>query len=230
MAEVGMYDVQVKSQQFVTRVYGWMTMGLAVTGLVAAMTVSSPALMSVIFGNRLVFYGLMIVELIFVFKLSSAVSTLSSGAASSLFLAYAALNGLTLSVIFVVYTSSSIATTFFVTAGMFGCMAVIGASTAMDLTAIGGLCFMGLIGVILASVANIFLHSSTLQWVTTYLGIAVFVGLTAYDAQKIKQMSLMGGDEAGTTDGRAVYGALSLYLDFINLFLYTLRLMGRRRN
>jgi len=230
MAELSIYDVQVKSQQFVSRVYGWMMMGLAVTGLVAAMTVSSPALMSVILGNRLVFYGLMIVELVFVYKISSSISTLSAGAASGLFLAYAALNGLTLSMIFVVYTSSSIATTFFVSAGMFGCMAVIGATTAMDLSAIGSLCIMGVIGVVLASIANIFLHSSTLQWVTTYLGIAVFVGLTAYDAQRIKQMSLMGGDESGVGDGRAVYGALSLYLDFINLFLFTLRLMGRRRS
>jgi len=228
MAEIGIYDVQVKSQQFVSRVYGWMTMGLAVTGLVAAMTLSSPALMSIIFGNKLVFYGLFIVELVFVYKISSSISTLSSGTASALFLAYAALNGLTLSMIFVIYTASSIATTFFVTAGMFGCMAVIGATTATDLTAIGSLCIMGVIGVVLASIANIFLHSSTLQWVTTYVGIAVFVGLTAYDAQKIKQMSVMGGDEAG--DGRAVYGALSLYLDFINLSLFTLRLMGRRRN
>lgn len=228
MAELSVYDVQVKSQQFVSRVYGWMTMGLAVTGLVAAMTVSSPALMSVIFGNRLVFFGLMIVELVFVYKISSSISTLSSGAASGLFLAYAALNGLTMAMIFVVYTASSIATTFFVSAGMFGCMAVIGATTAMDLSGIGSLCIMGVIGVVLASIANMFLHSSALQGALTYVGMAVFVGLTAYDAQKIKQMSLMGSDEAG--DGRAVYGALSLYLDFINLFLFTLRLMGRRRS
>jgi uncharacterized protein len=230
MAEIGIYDVQVKSQQFVSRVYGWMTMGLAVTGFVAAMTLSSPALMSVIFGNRLVFYGLMIVELVFVYKISSSISTLSSGAASGLFLAYAALNGLTLSMIFVIYTSSSIATTFFVSAGMFGCMAVIGATTTIDLTAIGSLCIMGVVGVFLAIVANMFLHNSSLQGIITYAGIALFVGLTAYDAQKIKQMSLMGGDEAGSADGRAVYGALSLYLDFINLFLFTLRLMGRRRS
>ncbi len=225
MVELIRSSTEVDSQRFITRVYGWMTVGMVVTGLVSMMTASSPALLSLIIGNRIVFYGLMIAELFMVIGLSRALPSLSLAAASGLFVSYAALNGLTMSFIFLLYTASSIATTFFVAAGMFGCMAVIGSTTEKDLTGIGSLCVMGVIGLVLASIANIFVKNSALGLAISYAGVALFVGLTAYDAQKIKQMA-SDGDESSS---RPIYGALRLYLDFVNLFLYLLRFTGRRR-
>jgi len=232
LEELAGVEAQTQSQRFVARVYGWMALGLAVTGIVSTMTASSPALFSLIAGHRFVFYGLLIGELVLVIGLSARLNRLSYAAASAFFLLYAVLTGLTLSFIFLIYTTSSIGTAFFATAGMFGAMSIIGYETRTDLTAIGNLCFMGLIGVILASVANWFLHNPTLEWVTTYLGIAVFVGLTAYDSQKIKRMGLSYGADAleGSSRNLAIGGALALYLDFINLFLMVLQLMGRRRS
>ncbi|HBG08013.1 MAG: hypothetical protein A2075_13885 [Geobacteraceae bacterium GWC2_58_44] len=203
-------------------VYGWMGGGLALTALVSLLTVSSPALLQAILGNRILFYALVIAELGLVVGISGAINRISASTASMLFLVYAALNGLTMSTIFVAYTSASIASTFVVTAGMFGAMSLYGYLTKSDLTSWGSFLFMGLVGVVIASVVNIFLQSSMIYWVLSFCGVIVFTGLTAYDTQKIKQM----GDS-----GRkgAILGALTLYLDFINMFLMMLRLFGNRR-
>lgn len=222
-------QAELGERTFITRVYGWMAAGLAITGVIAWVVAGDMDLVRAIVLNKFVFYGLLLGELAMVWVLSAAIQKMSVGIATSMFLVYAGMNGLTLSVIFLAYTMESIATTFFVTAGTFGAMCFYGMVTKRDLTSIGNLCFMALIGLILASVVNIFLNSSALYWVTTYAGILIFVGLTAYDAQKIKEMhaaSVEGSDEAKKG---AITGALALYLDFINLFLLLLRLFGRRR-
>jgi len=221
--------VEASEKTFIQRVYGWMAAGLALTGVIAWVVANDVDLVRAIVLNRAVFYGLLLFELGLVMVLSWAIGRLSVGIATSMFLLYAAVNGMTLSVIFLAYTQESIATTFFVTAGMFGAMCVFGMVTKRDLTSLGSFLFMALIGLILASVVNLFLASTALYWVTTYAGILIFVGLTAYDAQKIKNMhaaSIEGSDEAKKG---AILGALALYLDFINLFLLLLRLLGRRR-
>lgn len=210
----------------VNRVYGWMTVGLLVTAAVAYATASVATLPYWLARNHWAFYGLLFAELGIVIWLSAASQRLSVGAATLLFLVYAALNGLTMSVIVLAYTAASIGATFLATAGMFGSMSVIGYSTEMDLTSLGALSMMGLIGLIIASIANLFMHNSGLESALTYIGIAVFVGLTAYDAQRIKRMAASA--DAGSS--MAIYGALIIYLDFINLFFYLLRLTGRRRN
>lgn len=220
---------QVAERTFVTRVFGWMALGLTITGFAAWLTISSEPLRHFIYGSRFVFLGLMVGEVLLVVFLSAAIRTISATAAIAAFLFYAALNGLTLSVILLIYTSTSIASTFFVTAGMFGAMCVFGFTTKKDLTQIGSLCFMALIGLILASVVNIFLHNSGVYWVTTYVGILIFVGLTAYDAQKIKQMHLTGVEGSEADEKAAIIGALAIYLDFVNLFLLLLHLFGRRK-
>jgi uncharacterized protein len=203
-------------------VYGWMGGGLALTAFVSLLTVSSPALLQAIFGNRLVFYALILGELGLVVTLSGAINRISASTAKLLFLGYAALNGLTMSAIFVAYTSSSIASTFLITAGMFGTMSLFGYLTKSDLTSWGSFLFMGLVGVVIASLVNIFLHSSMIYWVVSFCGVIVFTGLTAYDTQRISRMGDVGGKGA-------VLGALTLYLDFINMFLIMLRLLGKRR-
>jgi uncharacterized protein len=214
---------------FLGRVYNWMGLGLATTAVVSLMTASSPSLLNLIFGNQLVFFGLIIAELGLVMALSAAIGRLQATTAALMFFVYSALNGLTLSAIFLIYTSASIASTFFVTAGTFGVMSVYGYATKRDLTSWGSFLFMGLIGVILASLVNIFLKSEAIYWVITYAGVIVFVGLTAYDTQQLKAMALQGfGDEETERKG-AVIGALRLYLDFVNLFLMLLNIFGRRR-
>jgi FtsH-binding integral membrane protein len=216
----------IAERTFITRVYGWMAGGLATTGLVAAYTAANPALIRAISG---LFWVLILAELGIVMALSWAIKHMSPMMAISAFLFYAALNGLTLSMIFLIYTAESIGLTFFITAGTFGAMCIYGATTKRDLTSMGSLLSMALLGLILASVVNIFWHSSGLYWVVTYAGILIFVGLTAYDAQKIKRMHAAGME--GTEEDRkaAVVGALALYLDFINLFLLLLRLFGRKK-
>ncbi|QWV95415.1 Bax inhibitor-1/YccA family protein [Geomonas oryzisoli] len=203
-------------------VYGWMSGGLLLTALVSVITASSPALLQAILGNRILFYALIFGELGLVVAISGAINRISTATASLLFLLYAALNGLTMSTIFVVYTHSSIASTFLVTAGMFGVMSLYGYLTRSDLSSWGSFLFMGLVGVVIASLVNIFLHSSMLNWVLSLCGIIVFTGLTAYDTQRIKQMGNTGGKGA-------ILGALTLYLDFINMFLLLLRFLGDRR-
>jgi uncharacterized protein len=215
----------VGQQSAMTRVYAWMTVGLAVTGAVAAFTARSPAMLDFIYGNVAVYWGLFLLQLIGVIALSALIYRLSSGAATALFLGYAALNGLTLSGIFVYYTGASIASTFFITAGVFAAMSFYGATTKRDLSSVGSFAFMALIGLILATVVNLFLQSAAINWIVTYLGVGVFVVLTASDTQRIRAM-MARADARGATNV-AILGALNLYLDFINLFLYLLRLFGQ---
>ena len=217
------YNTIVSVQNGVMRgVYGWMGGGLALTALVSLLTVSSPALLQAILGNRILFYALILGELGLVVAISGAINRISASTASLLFLTYAALNGLTMSTIFVVYTSSSIASTFMITSGMFGAMSLYGYVTKTDLTSWGSFLIMGLFGIVIASVVNIFLHSSMIYWVVSFCGIIIFTGLTAYDTQRIKKLG-------NTGPKGAILGALTLYLDFINMFLIMLRLLGDRR-
>jgi len=213
--------------EFIRRVYNWMGLGLATTAIVSLVTASNPALINVIFGTGL-FWVLFIAELALVWVLSAAINRLQAATAAIMFFVYSGLNGLTLSIIFLVYTKASIASTFFVTAGTFGVMSLYGYTTKKDLTSWGSFLFMGLIGIVLASVVNIFFNSPTIYWLVTYAGIIIFVGLTAYDTQSIKAMALQGFENAEMETKGAVIGALQLYLDFINLFLMLLRIFGRR--
>jgi FtsH-binding integral membrane protein len=215
----------VKQNALIRQVYAWMGAGLTVTAIMALFTLSSPSILNAIVGNRLLFFGLMIGELALVFTLSGAINRLSAATATLIFIAYSALNGVTLSVVALVYTANSITSTFVVTAGMFGAMSIYGSVTRRDLTSWGSFLFMGLIGVVIASVVNIFVGSSAVSWVISGAGVIVFTGLTAYDTWKIKEMAARG------TEGRkpAILGALTLYLDFINLFLMLLRFTGNRR-
>lgn len=218
-------QVATAQNTLIRQVYAWMAGGLFVTALLAVFTISSPAMLNVIFGNRLVFYGLILGELGLVVAISAAINRLSAAAASGLFLLYAALNGITMSAIFAVYTAESIGSTFVITAATFGAMSIYGAVTKRDLTGWGSFLFMGLIGIVIASVVNIFTKSSAASWIISAIGVIVFTGLTAYDTWKIKAMAAAGAE------GRkpAILGALTLYLDFINLFLSLLRLLGDRR-
>lgn len=213
---------------FIAKVYGWMAFALALTGLTALWVASTPSISSAIFGNQILFWGLLIGELVLVFAISGAIRRMSASTATLLFLLYSVINGFTMSFIFLVYTSTSIATTFFITAGTFAIMSVFGFVTKTDLTKVGNLLFMVLIGVIIAAVVNMFLKSSSLNWVITIAGIIVFVGLIAYDTQKIKQIGEAGLDQE-TEKKLSIIGALSLYLDFINLFLLLLNIFGGGR-
>jgi hypothetical protein len=214
---------------FLARVYAWMAAGLLVTAAAALFTVSSPAVLQLVFGNRVVFYGLLFAELGLVVWLSGLVGTLSSGAAAGVFLFYSALNGVTLSSIFFAFTTGSIASTFLVAAGTFAAMSVWGLTTHRTLDGLGSFAFMGLIGVVIASVVNLFMKSDMLGFVVSCVGVIVFVALTAYDTRRLKSMALAvdGRSEEGRRG--AISGALALYLDFINLFLMMLRLFGNRR-
>ena len=218
-------QVVVRQNALIRQVYAWMGAGLSVTAIMALITLSSPVILDAIVGNRLLFFGLMIGELALVFTLSGAINRLSAATATLIFIAYSALNGVTLSVVALVYTANSVASTFVVTAGMFGAMSIFGYTTKRDLTSWGSFLFMGLIGVVIASVVNIFVGSSAVSWLISAIGVVVFTGLTAYDTWKIKEMAAHG------TEGRkpAILGALTLYLDFINLFLMLLRFTGNRR-
>lgn len=222
-------QIAAENAAFMIKVYAFMSAGLALTALTSFLVASSEAAIELIIMNRGVFYGLLIAELIMVWTFSTLAARMSAIGAGALFFTYAIMNGLTLSVIFLVYTMSSISTCFFVTAGTFGGMSIYGYLTKRDLTSVGNFMMMGLIGLIIASIANLFLRSPMIYWMTTFIGVLVFVGLTAYDTQKIKQVNVIGN--AGTDDDHkeAIHGALVLYLDFINLFLYMLRLLGRRR-
>lgn len=212
------------------KVYLWMTLALAVTGLTSLYVASSPGLVQSIFASRGTFWLLVIAELALVFILSARIMKMSFSTAGIMFALYSVLNGVTMSFIFIAYTSTSIATAFFVTAGMFAAMSFIGFVTKKDLSSFGSFFTMALIGLIIASVVNVFLNSSVMYWIITYVGVLLFVGLTAYDTQKIKQMLIEYGDEVNdSTQKLALIGSLSLYLDFINLFLYILRLFGNNK-
>lgn len=218
-------QIIVKQNALIRQVYAWMGAGLAITALMALFTLSTPVIINAIAGNRILFFGLMIGELVLVFTLSGAINRMSSAVATLLFVAYSALNGVTLSILALVYTANSIASTFVITAGMFGAMSIYGYMTRRDLTSLGSFLFMGLIGVVIASVVNIFVGSSAVSWIISGIGVIVFTGLTAYDTWKIKAMAAQG------IEGKkpAILGALTLYLDFINLFLMLLRFTGDRR-
>ena len=222
-------DAQLRQSSIASQLYAWMTAGLLLTGAVATATANPPALLNLIFGNPFVIWILFIVQIALVATISMAVNKISASVATALFMLYAALNGLTLSVIFLIYTKSSLASAFGVTAGTFAAMSVYGMVTKTDLTRIGALLFMALIGLIIASVVNIFWANSTMQWIITYAGVFIFVGLTAYDTQKLKQIAYATQNNAAMASRLAINGALTLYLDFINLFLFILRLMGDRR-
>ena len=210
------------------KVYVWMTLALVITGATAYGVATSPGLMMTIATNQLLFWGLIIAEFGLVIAISAAINKLSLTTATLLFILYSVINGATLSFIFAVYTMSSIASVFFITAGTFAVMAVVGYTTKKDLTSMGKILLMALIGIIIATVVNIFLKSTGLEMIVSYLGVLVFVGLTAYDSQKIKQMLQTAPDAGEGAQKLALLGALSLYLDFVNLFIYLLRIFGRR--
>ena len=228
--EVGNLNRSNSLAACMTGVYWWMTFALIVSGLSAYMVGTSEELARIFVKNPAVFMILAIIEIVMVIGITAGINKLSAATATALFILYAALNGLTLSVIFLAYTMSSIAVTFAVTAGTFGVMAFIGTVTRKDLSGLGSFFMMALFGLIIASIVNIFWANSTLYWICTYAGVLIFVGLTAYDAQKIKNMYIqMGTDNPEVNRKIAVLGALTLYLDFVNLLLYLLRIFGRRR-
>jgi FtsH-binding integral membrane protein len=213
------------ARRFMAAVHGWMTLGLVLTAGVAAYVASSEALVRTIFGNRLVFYGLILAELGLVVAISRLAGRLSGAAAGGLFALYSALNGATLSIILLAFTAESVASAFLVTAGTFAAMSIYGALTRRDLGSWRQFLMMGLIGIVIAAVVNLFLRSDMLGFVMSCACVVVFTGLTAYDTQKLRAIAVAGGGTAGM----AVNGALALYLDFINLLLAILRLFGRRR-
>ena len=221
--------IAAEQQRFMVRVYNWMTTGLAFTGLVAFVIADSPTVTALIFGNPFIPIMLFIAQIGLVFWLAARVMQMSVQQARGVFILYAALMGVTFSAVFLAYTAASITSTFLVTAGTFGAMSFYGYTTKKDLTSWGSFLFMGLIGIIIASVVNMFLASSMMSWVITYAGVLIFVGLTAYDTQKIKEMNILGNEGTDEDTKEAIRGALSLYLDFINLFLMLLRIMGTRR-
>lgn len=212
------------------KVFVWMTLALAITGLTAYGVATSPTILSLIFSSKVTFFGLIIAEFALVFAISGAINRLSLSTATMLFILYSVINGATLSSIFFAFSVATIGKVFFITAGTFGAMALVGYTTKTDLTSIGKLLFMALLGIIIASVVNIFVASSGLDLILSYVGVLVFVGLTAYDTQKIKQMCQAAPDAGESAQKLALIGALSLYLDFINLFLYLLRIFGNNRD
>lgn len=220
--------VLAEQQDFITKVYGWMSLALVITGITAYLTATSQAVLEFIFGIPYMFMGLLIGEVLLVIGLSAMINKMSAATATFLFILYSVVNGLTLSVIFLVYTQGYISLTFFVTALTFGVMSAYGYFTKKDLTSWGNLLMMALVGLVISSIFNLFMKNEILYWITTYAGILIFVGLTAYDTQKIKNMNMIGADGETARKG-AIMGALTLYLDFINLFLLLLRLLGRKK-
>ena len=223
-------QVQVRVNSFIRSVYNWMAIGLGITGFVAYYVANTESLRQLIFGNKILFFGLIIAEFGLVIAISARIQKMQASTATALFVLYSALNGATLSLIFLIYTASSITSTFFICAGTFVTCSIYGWTTKRDLTSVGGFMTMGLIGIIIASVVNIFLRSSAMYMIISYIGVIVFVGLTAYDTQHLKNMAMTQPDglEAGVVRKGAILGALKLYLDFINLFLMLLRIFGNR--
>lgn len=219
----------IESRKFLLNVYNWMAMGLALTAIIAYGISTSETLLGVIFSNRILFWGIIILQFGVVILLSAAINKIPVVIAIGSFFLYAALTGLTLSAIFVLYTSSSIASTFLICSLMFGSVSVFGYITKMDLSRFGTFMFMGLIGIVIASIVNIFLKSTMMYWIISYAGVVIFVGLTAWDTQKLKRMSQEVSFDSEQGKKTAVLGALTLYLDFINMFLFLLRIMGSRK-
>jgi uncharacterized protein len=226
---INVEQIAAETQRYMVKVYGWMCLAMIITGGVAMYTASSQTVSNAI-ANPYIFYGLIIIQFIAVAVLVKMVNKMSALIATVIFILYSVLFGLTLSFIFKIYTSESIASTFFVTSGTFGVMSIYGYLTKTDLTKWGNLLFMGLVGLIIASLVNQFLlQSSLLYWITTCAGVLIFVGLTAYDTQKIKNANIIGNEGSDEDHKESIIGALILYLDFINLFLYLLRIFGRRK-
>lgn len=217
----------VATNTLIRNVYTWMCTALLLTGGTATLVANTPSIAEVIFSNTVLFWGLLIAQLGVVWVMSSRVNQFSLRTLSTLFMLYSVLTGITFSIYFLVFTAESIASTFFVTAGTFGAMSLYGYFTKTDLTRLGNLCLMVLVGIIIASIVNFFLKSETLYWVVTYIGVIVFIGLIAWDTQKIK--ALANADDNEHTQKLAILGALTLYLDFINLFIMLLRILGKRR-
>ena len=215
--------------QFMTKVYLWMTFGLATTAYTSYMAMHSPMLISMIQGNHMVFYGFLIAELILVVAISALINKISAFMATTLFFVYSLLNGLTFSVIFMAFTSQSVVSAFGVTAGMFAGLSAFGFLTRKDLSAMGAFMISALFGLILGMVVNMFLHNSLVDLVLTLAGVVIFSGLIAYDTQKIKGFCTAGSGNTEDRQKNAIYGALILYLDFINLFIRMLEFTGRRR-
>ena len=226
---IGLSKAEISERSFLSQVYLWMTLGLLLTGFVAAWIAFTPALAVGLLRIGGLFFVLALVQIGLVFWLSSQILNLSLTTATVGFSIYATLNGVLFSTIFLVYTGSSIASTFLITAGMFGAISAYGFATKRDLSSVGSFCFMALIGLILASIVNWFLKSPALYWILTYAGIVIFVGLTAYDTQRLKRIHQEGFVSEGLMKKIALLGALALYLDFINLFLLLLRVLGRKR-
>ena len=224
------YAMSTAFPALMRKVFVWMTLALAITGLTAYGVATSPTILSLIFSSKVTFFGLIIAEFALVFAISGAINRLSLSTATMLFILYSVINGATLSSIFFAFSVATIGKVFFITAGTFGAMALVGYTTNTDLTSMGKLLFMALLGIIIASVVNMFVASSGLDLILSYVGVLVFVGLTAYDTQKIKQMCQAAPDASESTQKLALIGALSLYLDFINLFLYLLRIFGNNRD
>ncbi len=221
--------VAAEQQRFMVRVYNWMTAGLAVTGFLAFYVSNNETMLRIVTGNAIVPIVLIVAQLGLVIYLSGWIQKMSASQATGMFMLYSGLTGITFSFIFLAYTTASITSAFLVTSGTFAAMSFYGYTTKKDLTSWGSFLFMGLIGIIIASLVNLFLKSPIVYWVTTYAGVLIFVGLTAYDTQKIKEMNILGNEGTEEDTKEAVIGALRLYLDFINLFLMILRIMGDRR-
>lgn len=210
------------------KVYVWMTLALVITGFTAYGVATSPGILQAIYSNQILFWGMIIAEFALVIGVSAAINRLSLTTATLMFILYSVINGALMSYIFLAYTASSIATVFFITAGTFGAMAFIGYTTKTDLSSIDKIVMMALIGLVIATLVNLFIKSEGFTLILSYVGVLVFVGLTAYDTQKIKQMLLQAPDAGEGAQKMALLGALSLYLDFINLFIYLLRIFGKR--
>ena len=221
------WDVSEAFPVLMRKVYVWMTLALAITGFTAYGVATSPG--QAIYSNSWMMWGLIIAELALVFGVSAAINRISLTTATLMFILYSVINGALLSSIFLIYTASSIATVFFITAGTFGAMALFGYTTKTDLSSMGKILFMALIGLIIATVVNLFIKSSGFTLILSYVGVLIFVGLTAWDSQKIKQMLLQAPDAGEGAQKLALLGALTLYLDFINLFIYLLRIFGNRK-
>lgn len=210
------------------KVYVWMALALVITGMTSWLVASSPAILATLLTNRILFFGMIIAEFGLVIWLTAGIRKMSLTTATLLFILYSVVNGVTMASIFIIYTMESIATTFFITAGTFGAMSLVGYKTSKDLSGMGRYLFMALIGLIIATIVNIFVGSSMMAMIISYVGVLVFVGLTAYDTQKIKEMFMFADEYNPDVQKYAVLGSLTLYLDFINLFLYLLRIFGRR--
>lgn len=223
-------QIAERERTFMNKTLGWMSVGLLCTALSAWYVASSETILSLVFGNPAILFGLLIIELVFVFYLSARIEKMTYQSATLAFVIYSLINGITLSAILIVYTFASVFGTFLITAGVFGVSALYGITTHKNLANLGGIMFMALIGLIFGTIINIFFFSETIYWLLTYAGIIIFIGLTAWDMQVLKQYAQIAGDDDENSGKMAILGALKIYLDFINLFLYLLRIFGKSRD